>query len=55
LQPERDELLAGILLALRDRRFMAFNVLLMGYWFMWVQMTISLPWRRARLPGLLMP
>jgi len=48
---ERDELLAGILLALRDRRFMAFNVLLMGYWFMWVQMTISLPLAARALAG----
>ena len=48
---ERDELLAGILLALRDRRFMAFNVLLMGYWFMWVQMTISLPLAARTLAG----
>ncbi len=48
---ERDELLAGILLALRDRRFMAFNVLLMGYWFMWVQLTISLPLVAHALAG----
>ena len=33
----------GIALALRDRPFMIFNVLLMGYWFMWVQLSISLP------------
>ncbi len=33
----------GIRLALRDRRFMAFSALLMGFWFMWVQLTISLP------------
>jgi DHA1 family multidrug resistance protein-like MFS transporter len=33
----------GIVMALRDRRFMLFNALLMGYWFMWVQLTISLP------------
>ncbi len=33
----------GIVMALRDRRFMLFNLLLMGYWFMWVQITISLP------------
>ncbi|GAB4114691.1 MAG: MFS transporter [Roseiflexaceae bacterium] len=33
----------GIMMALRDRRFMLFNVLLMGYWFMWVQLTISMP------------
>jgi DHA1 family multidrug resistance protein-like MFS transporter len=33
----------GIAMALRDWRFMLFNLLLMGYWFMWVQTTISLP------------
>jgi DHA1 family multidrug resistance protein-like MFS transporter len=33
----------GFKLALRDRPFMVFNVLLMGYWFMWVQLSISLP------------
>jgi DHA1 family multidrug resistance protein-like MFS transporter len=33
----------GIVMALRDRRFMLFNLMLMGYWFMWVQITISLP------------
>jgi DHA1 family multidrug resistance protein-like MFS transporter len=33
----------GIGLALRDRPFMLYNGLLMGYWFMWVQFTISLP------------
>ncbi|MGQ9549592.1 MAG: MFS transporter [Roseiflexus sp.] len=48
---ERNELLAGILLALRDRRFMAFNALLMGYWFMWVQLTISLPLMARALAG----
>lgn len=48
---ERGELLAGILMALRDRRFMAFNGLLMGYWFMWVQLTISLPLAARALAG----
>lgn len=36
-------LMYGVGLALRDRPFMFFNFLLMGYWFMWVQPTISLP------------
>ncbi len=40
---ERRGLTYGIELALRDRPFMIFNVLLMGYWFMWVQLSISLP------------
>jgi DHA1 family multidrug resistance protein-like MFS transporter len=40
---ERRGMWDGIGLALRDRPFMLFNILLMGYWFMWVQITISLP------------
>jgi DHA1 family multidrug resistance protein-like MFS transporter len=40
---ERRGLTYGIGLALHDRPFMTFNVLLMGYWFMWVQLSISLP------------
>ena len=30
----------GIGLALRDRRFMIYNALLLGYWFMWTQITL---------------
>jgi DHA1 family multidrug resistance protein-like MFS transporter len=33
----------GVKLALRDRPFVTFNVVLMGYWFLWVQLSISLP------------
>jgi MFS transporter, DHA1 family, multidrug resistance protein len=40
---ERRGLTYGIALALHDRPFMMFNLLLMGYWFMWVQLSISLP------------
>jgi MFS transporter, DHA1 family, multidrug resistance protein len=40
---EQHGLTYGIALALHDRPFMIFNVLLMGYWFMWVQLSISLP------------
>lgn len=40
---ERHSLTYGLNLALRDRPFMIFNLLLMGYWFMWVQLSISLP------------
>ncbi|HJZ46595.1 MAG TPA: MFS transporter, partial [Roseiflexaceae bacterium] len=40
---ERRGLTYGIGLALHDQPFMLFNVLLMGYWFMWVQLSISLP------------
>ncbi len=40
---DRNRLGFGLGLALRDRTFMIFTALLMGYWFMWVQLTISLP------------
>jgi DHA1 family multidrug resistance protein-like MFS transporter len=33
----------GIGLALRDRRFMIYNALLLGYWFLWTQITLSIP------------
>jgi DHA1 family multidrug resistance protein-like MFS transporter len=48
---ERRDLTYGIGLALRDRPFMAFNVLLMGYWFMWVQLSISLPLEARAISG----
>lgn len=48
---ERGDLMSGTVLALRDRRFMTFNILLMGYWFMWVQLTISLPLEARALAG----
>jgi DHA1 family multidrug resistance protein-like MFS transporter len=44
-------LVRGIGLALRDRPFMTFNVLLMGYWFLWVQFTISLPLAAKAISG----
>lgn len=45
------KLTAGVGLALRDRPFVIFTVLLMGYWFMWVQLTISLPLEARALSG----
>ncbi len=41
----------GLSLALRDRTFLSFTALLMGYWFMWVQLTLSLPLVAERLAG----
>jgi DHA1 family multidrug resistance protein-like MFS transporter len=41
----------GIGMALHDRPFMLFNLLLMGYWFMWVQLTISLPLIAKEISG----
>jgi DHA1 family multidrug resistance protein-like MFS transporter len=40
---ERRGLTDGFRLALHDRPFMIFTVLLLGYWFLWVQFSISLP------------
>lgn len=48
---ERQSLTYGLGLALRDRPFMLFNVLLMGYWFMWVQISISLPLEARAVSG----
>lgn len=41
----------GIGLALRDRPFILFSGLLMGFWFMWVQLAISLPLLAKALSG----
>jgi MFS transporter, DHA1 family, multidrug resistance protein len=42
---------AGLRLAFGDRTFLIFTALLMGYWFMWVQITLSLPLAAERLTG----
>jgi DHA1 family multidrug resistance protein-like MFS transporter len=41
----------GLGLVLRDRPFVTYIVLLMGYWFMWVQLSISLPLEAQQLSG----
>jgi len=41
----------GIGLVLRDRPFLTYTLLLMGFWFMWVQLSISLPLVAAQLTG----
>jgi MFS transporter, DHA1 family, multidrug resistance protein len=41
----------GLGLAMRDRTFLIFTALLMGYWFMWVQLLLSLPLVAERLAG----
>jgi DHA1 family multidrug resistance protein-like MFS transporter len=41
----------GLGLAFRDRTFVTFTALLTGYWFMWVQLTLSLPLVGERLTG----
>ena len=50
-EPDGNGLTHGLRLALRDRQFMIFNLLLMGYWFMWVQLTISLPLAAKGISG----
>ncbi|NJM06977.1 MFS transporter [Candidatus Gracilibacteria bacterium] len=48
---ERQSFTYGIQLAIRDWPFLAFTVMLMGYWFMWVQITISLPLVAREMAG----
>jgi DHA1 family multidrug resistance protein-like MFS transporter len=40
---ERRGLTTGFRLAFHDRPFVSFTLLLLGYWFLWVQFSISLP------------
>jgi MFS transporter, DHA1 family, multidrug resistance protein len=40
---ESANLTDGLRLALHDKPFLAYNALLMGFWFLWVQLAISLP------------
>lgn len=51
LAPSRQDLGFGIGLAMRDRNFLIFTALLMGYWFMWVQMLLSIPLVAKSLTG----
>lgn len=41
----------GLRMAFGDRTFVIFTALLMGYWFMWVQITLSLPLAAERITG----
>jgi DHA1 family multidrug resistance protein-like MFS transporter len=42
---------AGLKLAARDLDFVIFTVLMMGYWFMWVQLSIAMPLQIKHLTG----
>lgn len=42
---------AGLKLAARDIPFVTFTVLMMGYWFMWVQLSIAMPLEIKHLTG----
>ncbi|MGB9633684.1 MAG: MFS transporter [Chloroflexaceae bacterium] len=48
---ERLSLGSGLNLVWGDRTFLVFTALPMGYWFMWVQITLSLPLAAERLTG----
>lgn len=43
--------LQGLRLPLGDHKFVAFTALLMGFWFMWVQLSIALPLQVSELTG----
>jgi DHA1 family multidrug resistance protein-like MFS transporter len=44
-------ILAGLGLALRDRSFVLFNALLLGFWFIYVQLNISVPLVASEIAG----
>ncbi len=46
-----ETVLGGLGLAVRDRPFVIFTVLMMGFWFMWVQLSIAMPLRVTGLTG----
>ncbi|MCG8353611.1 MAG: MFS transporter [Chloroflexales bacterium] len=48
---EQQEFSYGLRLVARDRPFILLTALLMGYWFMWVQLMISLPLVAVELSG----
>lgn len=48
---KQQSLTYGVKLALRDRSFVTLIALLMGYWFMWVQLTLSVPLKGEALSG----
>lgn len=47
----QQSVLHGISLAAHDRPFVLFTALLAGFWFMWVQLSISLPLAAQRWPA----
>ena len=44
-------LFSGLLIPLRDRRFVVFTILLVGYWFLWSHLGIAVSLRAIRLAG----
>ncbi len=49
--PTRTRTSDGLRIAFRDRAFMIFVALLMGFWFMWVQLSIAIPLEAKALTG----
>lgn len=49
--PTRTRTIDGLRIAFRDRAFVIFIALLMGFWFMWVQLSIALPLEAKALTG----
>lgn len=49
--PTRTRTIDGLRIAFRDRAFVIFISLLMGFWFMWVQLSIALPLEAKALTG----
>lgn len=43
--------MTGLKLAARDLAFVIFTILMMGYWFMWVQLSIAMPLQIKHLTG----
>lgn len=48
---EKRSFTSGISMALHDRSFVLFTVLSMGFWFLWVQLTIALPLAAKAVSG----
>ncbi len=42
---------AGLSLVLRDTAFVTFTILMMGFWFMWVQLSIAMPLQIKHMTG----
>jgi len=48
---EPQSAIGGLMMAARDRAFALFTVLMMGFWFMWVQLSIAMPLEVRALTG----
>lgn len=48
---DKQTVTAGLKIALHDRAFVLYTLLMMGFWFMWVQMSIAMPLEAKALTG----